>query len=121
MFREGKVHVDQNARTARKLLSSGIVTGLAAAVLCYLCAPVMPILAGKSFTGSISAIRWLCLLPVIAAAFNFAINLYLIPRYSWLGAAWASLMTDALMGIGNWVMYLLVCRRATPAGPSGAA
>ena len=147
MFREGKVHVDQNARTARKLLSSGIVTGLAAAVLCYLCAPVMPLLAGKSFTGSISAIRWLCLLPVfrafalsagaglttsgnqtmrtivqvIAAAFNFAINLYLIPRYSWLGAAWASLMTDALMGIGNWVMYLLVCRRATPAGPSGAA
>jgi O-antigen/teichoic acid export membrane protein len=107
----------------------------------------MPLLAGKSFTGSISAIRWLCLLPVfrafalsagaglttsgnqtmrtivqvIAAAFNFAINLYLIPRYSWLGAAWASLMTDALMGIGNWVMYLLVCRRATPAGPSGAA
>jgi O-antigen/teichoic acid export membrane protein len=58
---------------------------------------------------------------VIAAVFNFAIDLYLIPRYSWLGAAWASLITDALMGIGNWLVYLLVCRLAMLAGSSDTA
>ena len=138
MFREGKVSMEENARTARKLLSSGILTGLTASVVCYFCAPLMPVLAGRSFGASASAIRWLCLLPVfrafalsagaglttsgnqtlrtwvqvIAAAFNFAVNLYLIPRYSWLGAAWSSLLTDAFMGVGNWLMYLLVRKRA---------
>jgi O-antigen/teichoic acid export membrane protein len=138
MFREGKVSMEENARTARKLLSSGILTGLTASVACYFCAPLMPVLAGRSFGASASAIRWLCLLPVfrafalsagaglttsgnqtlrtwvqvIAAVFNFAVNLYLIPRYSWLGAAWSSLLTDAFMGVGNWLMYLLVRKRA---------
>jgi O-antigen/teichoic acid export membrane protein len=147
MFREGKVSIEKNSRTARKLLSSGIMAGLAASILCYFCAPLVPLLAGKSFAASISAIRWLCLLPVfrafalsagaglttsgnqtmrtcvqvIAAAFNFGINLYLIPRYSWIGAAWSSLLTDAFMGIGNWMIYLLIRKRSALAIPIDGA
>ena len=141
MFREGQVSIQGNAKTARKLLSSGLLAGLLASILCYFCAPLVPFIVGKSFSASVSAIRWLCLLPVfrsfalsagaglttsgnqsmrtavqvVAAVFNFGINLYLIPRYSWLGAAWSSLLTDALMGIGNWLMYLLILSRSANA------
>ena len=51
----------------------------------------------------------------IAAIGNLGLNLYLVPRYSWLGAAWASLATDAGLGIMNWVaLILLASRRALP-------
>lgn len=138
MFREGKESIGGTVKMARRLLGSGLGTGVVVSALCYLCAPVIPLLAGKSFAASVSAIRWLALLPVfrafalsagaglttsgrqtmrtvvqiVAAVFNLGVNIYLIPRYSWLGAAWASLMTDALMGAGNWGMYLWMCRRA---------
>jgi len=91
-------------------------------------APIIPHLVGRSFAESVSALRWLCLLPVfrslhssagdaltgagcqklrlgsqtIAAAFNFATNLYLIPHFGWLGAAWASLATDGMLATLNW-------------------
>jgi O-antigen/teichoic acid export membrane protein len=39
----------------------------------------------------------------VAAAFNFGVNLYLIPRFSWRGAALSSLVTDALLAIFNWI------------------
>jgi O-antigen/teichoic acid export membrane protein len=99
-------------------------------------APIIPHLVGNGFGESVVALRWLCLLPFFrslhisagdaltgagyqkfrlstqtgAAAFNFATNLYLIPRYGWLGAAWASLATDGLLVAGNWAV--LLCLRA---------
>ena len=138
MFRAGERNVNGTVPTARKLLVTGLLAGAGVAILCVICAPLLPLLAGKSFAASISAIRWLALLPVfrafalsggagltasghqnsrsmvqfMAAGFNFGINLYLIPRYSWLGAAWASLATDALVGAGNWLLYLYRCREA---------
>lgn len=137
MFREGKSDIRETLRTARKLLATGVLFGAVAGVGCFVCAPLLPLLAGHSFQESIRAIRWLLPLPVfrafalsagagltasghqkmrtimqfIAAGFNFGINLYLIPRYSWLGAAWSSLATDALMGAGNWGIYLVLCGR----------
>jgi O-antigen/teichoic acid export membrane protein len=47
----------------------------------------------------------------IAALGNLGLNLYLVPRYSWLGAAWASLVTDAGLGVMNWLALLLLARR----------
>jgi hypothetical protein len=35
---------------------------------------------------------------------NFALNLYLIPMYSWRGAAWSSLLTDGLLAAANWAV-----------------
>jgi O-antigen/teichoic acid export membrane protein len=94
--------------------------------------PVLPHLAGKGFSESVSAVRWLCLLPffrsfqlsagdavtgagyqklrlggqAVAAVFNFGTNLYLIPHYSWRGAAWSSLATDGLLAVVNWIILL---------------
>jgi O-antigen/teichoic acid export membrane protein len=129
-FRLGTEGMRSTVPYARRLLKRTSLLGVLAALGMFLTAPLIPHLVGKSFAQSISALRWLCLIPLfrsfhlsagdaiagaghqkfrlisqfIAAAFNFSINLYLIPRYSWLGAAWASLMTDGSLGAMNWLV-----------------
>ena len=113
---------------------------IAAAI--FLLAPVIPHIVGPSFSGSVSALKWLCLIPFFrsfhasagdaltgsghqklrlttqaaAAGFNFLLNLYLIPRFGWLGAAWSSLATDGSLGLMNWLVLLILerqCRSVT--------
>jgi O-antigen/teichoic acid export membrane protein len=86
-------------------------------------APVVPHILGKEYVGSVSALRWLAVLPVLktihsffadaltgagyqrlrtmiqiaVALFNILINLWIIPAYSWLGAAWSSIASDAAL------------------------
>ncbi len=121
----------------RKLLSKTLPFGVVAAAAMFLAAPVIPHLAGRSFADSVAALRWLCLLPVFrslhlgagdtltgagyqryrtgaqlgAAGLNFGLNLWLIPAYSWHGAAWASLLTDGSLAAGNWIVLGWVIRR----------
>jgi O-antigen/teichoic acid export membrane protein len=106
----------------------------------FLSAPLIPHLIGRSYAESVTALRWLCLIPFlrcfhlsagdaiagagyqrfrlvsqsIAAVGNLLLNLYLIPRYSWLGAAWASLATDGALGIMNWAALFHLRNRPAP-------
>jgi O-antigen/teichoic acid export membrane protein len=48
----------------------------------------------------------------VAAIGNFGLNLYLIPRYSWQGAAWASLLTDGSLALMNWFLLHALTARA---------
>ncbi len=42
------------------------------------------------------------------ALFNVVINLWLIPRYSWMGAAWSSIASDTLLAISvGTAVYVL--------------
>jgi O-antigen/teichoic acid export membrane protein len=127
-FREGAKSVRHASRLARKLLLKTGIYALAAAILMYFAAPVLPYFLGKSFASSTSALRWLCLLPLIrcfhyaggatitgsvsqwyrtallvsAAVLNLGLNALLIPRYSWQGAAAASLLTDGTLAVLTW-------------------
>jgi len=47
----------------------------------------------------------------VAAAANFGMNLYLIPRFSWQGAAFASLLTDGGLGVLSWAVLWMLQRR----------
>jgi O-antigen/teichoic acid export membrane protein len=121
----------------RKLVGKTLPFGLLAAAAMFVAAPVIPHLVGRSFANSVPALRWLCLLPVFrslhlgagdtltgagyqryrtaaqlaAAGLNFGLNLWLIPAYSWYGAAWASLITDGSLAGGNWMILSLLIRR----------
>jgi len=57
-----------------------------------------------------------------AAALNVLLNLWLIPAYSWRGAAWASLASDGMLALGIAAAILLMCRRSKSADvvPCGA-
>jgi O-antigen/teichoic acid export membrane protein len=122
---------------AKRLLRRTSLMGLTIAVLLYFSAPVIPHLVGKSFSPSVTALRWLCLIPffrsfhlsagdalagagrqttrlvfqMIAALGNVGLNLVLIPRYSWRGAAAASLLTDGGLGLMMWLILLWLRHR----------
>jgi O-antigen/teichoic acid export membrane protein len=136
-FREGARGVASADHFSRRMLRWTIPFGLAAALGLAVCAPILPIAFGRSFSGSISALRWLCLLPLIrglqyawgttitasssqwlrtatqaaAAVLNLLLNLILIPRWSWQGAAAASLMTDGALALSNGLLVAWLLRR----------
>jgi O-antigen/teichoic acid export membrane protein len=139
LFQLGAVGVERASELGRRLLKRGVLTSAITAVGMFVLAPLIPLLIGPSFTESVSALRWLCLIPVFrsihgitgsvltsaglqryrsitqiaAVALNFGLNVWLIPRHGWHGAAWASLLTDGGLGVMNWVTLTLLCRSAT--------
>jgi O-antigen/teichoic acid export membrane protein len=127
-FRRGVDGVSSTARYALQILKRTAPLALLSSMGLLLLAPILPHFLGKGFTESVSVLRWLCVLPIFrsfqlsagdaltgaghqrirlgiqasAAALNLGVNLYLIPRYSWQGAAWSSLATDGLLAVCNW-------------------
>jgi O-antigen/teichoic acid export membrane protein len=139
-FRKGVSGVSSTVTFALRILKRTAPLAIILTLAMSLVAPAIPHVVGKSFSESVLALRWLCLLPVfrsfqlsagdaltgsghlrtrlgiqgMAASFNFFINLFLIPHYGWIGAAWSSLATDGLLGVINWVVLLMI-RFARPA------
>ena len=139
-FRKGVNGVRSTADYALRIARRTGPVALLTMAAMLVAAPIIPHLLGSSFNESVSALRWLCLIPVFrslhfsagdaltacgklklrvgiqvaAAAFNFRVNLYLIPLYSWRGAAWSSLVTDGLLAALNWTMLLWLTSRAAP-------
>ncbi len=121
---------------ARALMKRSLPLGILAALAIFVSAPLAPHLVGKGFKETVSALRWLCLIPVfrsihqisgaaitgggfqryrtliqlLAAALNVLLNLWLIPLHGWLGAAWASLGTDAILAVLNSGVLALLYR-----------
>jgi O-antigen/teichoic acid export membrane protein len=137
MFREGAKSVTDAATQSRRLLLWTIPYGLGIAALLYLAAPLLPLAFGPSFHGSIEALRWLCLLPLLrvfhyawgttitasasqwnrtatqigAAGLNLLLNFLLIPRWSWQGAAVASLLTDGSLAVSTRLVLWRIQRK----------
>jgi O-antigen/teichoic acid export membrane protein len=132
-FKKGEAAgITSTAAYAARIIKRTAPMGILMAAVMFVAAPIIPVVAGHGFAESVTALRWLALLPffrsfhmsagdalsgaghqklrlamqVVAAAFNFGANLYLIPRYGWLGAAWSSLATDGMLGALNWTVLL---------------
>lgn len=137
-FRKGVDGVPEAAAFARRLWKPSVVFSLLAALGLFVMAPLVPRFAGRSFAEATAALRWLCMIPVfrsvheitgsaltgaglqryrtatqvMAVILNLLLNLWLIPTYSWRGAAWSSLATDAALGGMNWTMLGLLVSRS---------
>ncbi len=129
-FREGEGGVANACAIAKRLLRPTVPYGILIAMGLFACASVLPYIFGASFQGSVEALRWLCLLPLIrvlhyawgttitgsssqwyrtatqlgAAGSNLLLNMVLIPHWSWRGAAIASLLTDAGLAVASWMI-----------------
>jgi O-antigen/teichoic acid export membrane protein len=68
-------------------------------------------LAGAGYQGLRTFIH------VGVAAFNVLINFWLIPTYSWRGAAWSSIASDALLACGIGAAVLVLSRRSQTSVP----
>ena len=104
-------------------------------------APLLPHLVGASYAQTVPALRWLAFLPLIrsvhlfladslsgaghqslrcliqvgVAGVNIGLNLLILPRYGWLGAAWTSLAPDGLLLLSLWVaVQYKLSRRLRP-------
>ncbi len=141
LFRQGARQGPSGASSgARDLLRWALPFGLVTAPLLALAAPALPRLFGHSFAASTTALRWLCLLPLLrglhyawgtaitactsqwlrtaaqagAALLNLGLNLWLIPRWGWQGAAAASLVTDGSLALATFaILRVLVARQAS--------
>ena len=135
-FQHGVGGIRQALAFATKLLPGAAAYGLAASLLLFAMAPLLPYLLGPEYSDTVVALRWLSLLPLIKVLHSFAADalsgagfqgvrslwqmvtalgnvalvLWLVPLYSWRGAAWASLASDLLLVLGMWGIALC-CRK----------
>ena len=86
---------------------------------CCPCFAVSHLGAGDTLTGA-GYQRYRTAAQLGAAGLNFALNLWLIPAYSWHGAAWASLATDGSLAAGNWILLGWLIRRENQSLPGAA-
>ena len=145
-FRHGSDGVRPAAAFAHRTLRRTLPYAVIASVALAVAAPLLPLAFGPTFRESVAALRWLCLVPLLralhyawgtaitgsasqwnrtatqfaAAALNLALNFLLIPRFSWRGAAAASLLTDATLALLSWLVLAHLLRRERRVGAAEA-
>lgn len=136
-FQKGVNGIKGTLRFAVQLSVVSSFYGIFAGLALFVFAPLVPVILGGEYANSVDALRWLCPLPfllalqffaadtltgtgfqgarsvvqVTAAVFNFLANAWLIPLYSWTGAAWSSLASEILKIILLWLLLFLFYRR----------
>jgi len=127
MFRLSHESLRAVVKLATKSVLVAALLGLVIAGCTLLIAPIVPHIAGRDFSGVLVALRWLCWLPLLrgihrftggaltgsghqrvrtvaqlaVAVINFLLNLWWIPAYGWIGAAWSSVASDGLLALLN--------------------
>ena len=136
-FRKGMDGIGATYAYALSLMAKAAVYGSAASAGLWLFASILPHILGSKYEAVVPAVRWLALIPflrclhsfladalsgaglqrtrmaiqVLAALINVALNLVILPRYSWRGAAWTSLGCDGLLVVMFWFTVLYYRRR----------
>lgn len=122
-FRVGVAGIPATLRYARPLIVRALGYATLVAVALLAGAGVVPLVLGSEYRLTSEALRWLAVLPLLkavhsfladvltgagyqalrtaisvaVAVFNVGINMWVIPAYSWRGAAWSSIVSDALL------------------------
>lgn len=127
-FKHGQAGISGTLKLGKKFLPVAGGYGLLGSIGLFVLAPVVPYLLGDEYRDAVEAIRWLSPIlfiksvrffaadaltgagfqgirsgvQVALAIFNSLLNLWLIPLYSWRGAAFVSVLTDGLLAIALW-------------------
>jgi len=130
-FRRGTQGVTSSFALAQSIIRRSVFYGAMAGFLLFISAGVLPHIIGQEYARSVTALRWLCVLPAIksihafltdtltgadyqwqrslvlmvVAGFNILINLWMVRAYSWRGAVWSSIITDSLLAV---LLYLVI-------------
>lgn len=139
MFRTGADGISAVFSYAAPLLRRALVYGGLVCVAILLSAGVVPHFLGPEFAPAAEALRWLSVLPIFkavhyflsdtltgaghqflrtcmqagVAVFNVLVNLWIIPAYSWRGAAWSSLMSDGALMLCVGAAVFVLSRRSS--------
>lgn len=138
-FQHGATGITGTISFAKRLLPLAGLYGVGVGIALFFLAPVVPYILGSEYQDAIAALQWLAPLPLlkalhyfaadtltgagfqgvrsamqaIVAVFNVLLNLWLIPAYSWRGAAYSSLASDAFLVIGLWLAVAFIYRQQT--------
>jgi len=135
-FRAGAQGIASSVKFAKPLMAKAVVYSGAICALLLVGSGVVPYVLGSQYSATAAALRWLSVLPILkalhyflsdtltssgyqgvrtalqagVAIFNVLINLWIIPAYSWRGAAWSSIASDALLLAGVATAVWLISR-----------
>jgi O-antigen/teichoic acid export membrane protein len=136
-FQHGAAGIRSSLNFAKGLLPFILGYGIVTLVGFFFFAPLLPNILGEEYAGAVEALRWLSPVPFIAAlqflaadtltgagfqrsrsivqvgaaVLNIGLNFWLIPLYSWKGAAGATLVSDSFRTIILWVIIAYLYRR----------
>lgn len=122
-FQKGVGGMRETYAYAKRLIRTSSLYGLAIFVGLWVFAPLLPAILGRQYAAAVPALRWLALIPflrcfhvfladslsgagfqrtrtviqVLIGVINVGLNLVILPRYSWRGAAWTSLACDGML------------------------
>lgn len=137
IFIRGRSGLRSASEFTYQLLKKVFLVNIMIFVGLILIAPFVPRMVGHGFIETVIALRWLALIPLFrgihqmmgsaltgsglqryrtgaqltAAGLNLGLNIWLIPKYGWRGAAWASLLTDGALALMNTVIVRLLVKR----------
>jgi O-antigen/teichoic acid export membrane protein len=139
-FRAGSRGIAASLQYAKPLLIRAVgYSGIVCAAL-LAGSGLIPRILGSDYAATAQALRWLAVLPLLkalhyflsdtltcagypaartgiqaaVALFNVLINLWIIPAYSWRGAAWSSIASDATLTCGVGLAVLIISGRKAP-------
>lgn len=138
-LRHGASGIKKGLSFALKLVPIAIGYGIISAFGLLCVAPFTATILGEQYAQSSGVLMWLApihliatlqfiaadtltgagfhrtrsVLQVTAAFINFGANLYLIPRFSWQGAAWATLTSEMFKLITLWSLVFIYNKQAT--------
>lgn len=124
-FEMGVGGMQATYKLAKSLLPKSVAYGAAASLCLLLFSPLLTVLMGPAYAESSSALRWLCILPLLrsihaflldaltgadrqgtrsliqlgVAGANVLVNIWLIRSFGWKGASVSSILSDALLVI----------------------
>lgn len=134
--------VSPGALDSQKLLPIAGVYGIITSASLFLLAPfIVPLMLGKEYLASVEVLQWLApihlisyiqllaadvltgagfqgyrsAIQVTSALLNLSLNLWLIPLFSWKGAASATLTSETLKTLGFWLVIVFLYRRQSVA------
>jgi O-antigen/teichoic acid export membrane protein len=137
LFQRSRQSLAKTFRLAFRSAGVAALIGLVATASILLVGPWVLRLVPKSFAEAMTALRWLCWLPPLrgihrltggaltasgrqnwrtasqftVAGMNLLLNIWWIPAYGWIGAAWASVAADGSLAIFNSILLLAVWYR----------
>jgi O-antigen/teichoic acid export membrane protein len=146
-FRAGSGGIAAAWNFAVPLLRRAVLYALVVCLALLASANLLPYLLGSEYSSAAEALRWLALLPVLKAIHyffsdtltgsgyqgvrtsiqlcialaNVLVNLWLIPAFSWRGAAWSSIASDATLALVTGAAVFILCRRSVAAMPKAVA
>lgn len=127
-FEKGVSGIATTYPYAKSLIVKASIYGAAISSALWICAPILPIVLGKQYILAVPALRLLAPIPLLRCChifladslsgagyqrtrtgiqvgigiINIVANLFILPRFSWRGAAWTSIACDGLLVVVFW-------------------